>query len=55
VTTAAIRGLSPERTVLDNGAVVIVQETPTTPAVTILATFLAGGLYERRMSRASPT
>jgi zinc protease len=46
VTTAVIRGLSPERTVLDNGAVVIVQETPTTPAVTILATFLAGGLYE---------
>lgn len=46
MTTAAIRGLSPERTVLDNGAVVIVQETATTPAVTILATFLAGGLYE---------
>jgi zinc protease len=46
VTTAAIRGLSPDRTVLDNGAVVLVQETPTTPAVTILATFLAGGLYE---------
>ena len=46
MTTATIRGLSPERTVLDNGAVVIVQETPTTPAVTILATFLAGGLYE---------
>ena len=46
MTTAAIRGLSPQRTVLDNGAVVIVQETPTTPAVTILATFLAGGVYE---------
>jgi zinc protease len=46
VTTAVIRGLSPVRTVLDNRAVVIVQETPTTPAVTILATFLAGGLYE---------
>lgn len=46
MTTTAIRGLSPERTVLGNGAVVIVQETPTTPAVTILATFLAGGLYE---------
>ena len=46
MTTAAIRGLSPARTVLDNGAVVIVQETATTPAVTILATFLAGGLYE---------
>ena len=34
VTTAAVRGLSPVRTVLDSGAVVIVQETPITPAVT---------------------
>lgn len=46
MTTALIRGLSPVRTVLDNRAVVIVQETPTTPAVTMLATFLAGGFYE---------
>ena len=46
MTTEVIRGLSPVRTILDNRAVVIVQETPTTPAVTILATFLAGGFYE---------
>jgi len=46
MTTALTRGLSPARKVLDYGAVVIVQETSTTPAVTILATFLAGGLYE---------
>lgn len=46
MTTDVVGGLSPVRTVLDNRAVVIVQETPTTPAVTILATFLAGGFYE---------
>jgi zinc protease len=46
VTTALIRGLSPVRSVLDNGAVVIAQETSTTPAVTMMATFLAGGIYE---------
>ena len=39
-------GLSPIRTVLDNGAVVIVQEAAATPAVAINASFLAGGLYE---------
>ena len=44
---AVIRGLSPVRTVLDNGAVVIVQETSTASAVTINATVLAGGVYER--------
>jgi zinc protease len=44
---AVTRGLSPVRTVLDNGAVVIVQETSTAPAVTINATVLAGGVYER--------
>jgi zinc protease len=38
--------LSPVRATLDNGAVVIVQETSSTPAVAINATFLAGGLYE---------
>ena len=38
------RGLSPTRAVLDNGAVVLVQEASTIPAVTILATFHAGGL-----------
>ena len=40
------RGLSPVRATLDNGPVVLVQETSLTPAVTINATFLAGGLYE---------
>jgi zinc protease len=44
---AVSRGLSPVRTVLDNGAVVIAQETSTAPAVTINATVLAGGVYER--------
>jgi zinc protease len=38
--------LSPVRTVLDNGAVVLVQETSTAPAVTINATVLAGSVYE---------
>jgi zinc protease len=47
VTTATVRGLSPVRTVLDSGAVVIVQETPTTPAVTINAMVHAGGVHER--------
>jgi zinc protease len=46
VTTTAVRGLSPVRTVLDSGAVVIVQETPTTPAVTINATVQAGSVHE---------
>jgi zinc protease len=46
VTTAVSRGLSPVRTVLDSGAVVIVQETPMTPAVTINATVRAGGVHE---------
>ncbi|MEN3337822.1 MAG: zinc protease [Acidobacteriota bacterium] len=40
------RGLAPSRHVLDNGAVLIVQETAATPAVAINATFLAGSLYE---------
>ena len=39
-------GLSPVRATLDNGAAVIVQETSSTPAVAINATFLAGSLYE---------
>ena len=46
MTTAAARGLSPVRTVLASGAVVIVQETSTTPAVTINATVRAGGVHE---------
>ena len=39
-------GLSPVRQTLNNGAVVIVQETSATPSVAINATFLAGSLYE---------
>ena len=46
MTTAAARGLSAVRTVLDGGAVVIAQETSLTPAVTINATAMAGGAYE---------
>ena len=42
--TALRRGLTPVRTVLDNGAVVLVQETSTIPAVTLMATFLAGSV-----------
>jgi zinc protease len=38
--------LAPVRATLDNGAVVVVQETSGTPAVAINATFLAGSLYE---------
>ncbi len=46
MTIAVARGLSPTRTVLDGGAVLLVQETSMTPAVTINATILAGGAYE---------
>jgi zinc protease len=46
MTTGAVRGLAPARTALDNGAVVIVQETTTIPAVTIDATFVGGSVYE---------
>jgi zinc protease len=46
VTVALTRGLSPVRSVLDSGVVVLVQRTTTTPAVTINATFQAGGIYE---------
>jgi zinc protease len=46
MTMTLARGLSPERTVLANGAVVIAQETSMTPAVTINATIQAGGVYE---------
>jgi zinc protease len=46
VTTAVTRGLSPVREVLPNGAVVLVQETAFSPAVTITASFRAGSLYE---------
>jgi zinc protease len=46
VTTTLARGLSPVRAVLDNGAVVLVQENSLTPAVTIHATLLAGSMYD---------
>jgi zinc protease len=46
MTIAVARGLAPSRLVLDNGAVVTVQETTMTPAVTINATIQAGGVYE---------
>ena len=46
MTTTLARGLSPVREVLDNGAVVIVQETATAPAVTINACFMAGTVYD---------
>jgi zinc protease len=39
-------GLSPNRQTLANGATVIVQETSGTPAVSINATFLAGGFCD---------
>jgi zinc protease len=44
--TTLARGLSPVRTQLDNGAVVIVQETSMTPAVTISAAFRAGSMFD---------
>jgi zinc protease len=46
MSSTATAGLSPSRTVLDNGAVVIVQEAAATPAVSIDATFLAGSICE---------
>src|SRR5262245_17290228 len=46
MTSSLAAGLSPVRQTLDNGAVVIVQETSATPSVAINATFLAGSLYE---------
>ncbi len=44
--TPAASGLSPARQVLPNGAVVIVQETAFSPAVTITMSFRAGSLNE---------
>ena len=46
ISTSRTAGLAPVRTVLPNGAVVIAQETVTTPAVTISAVFRAGSMYE---------
>ncbi len=40
------RGIAPLRHALENGAVLIVQETAATPAVAINAAFRAGSLYE---------
>ena len=40
------KGLSPVRQELANGAVVLVQETAMTPAVTISATFRAGSVFD---------
>src|ERR687895_1205871 len=40
------QGLSPVRAELDNGTVVIVQETAMTPAVTISAAFKAGSMFD---------
>ena len=44
--TTAWRGLAPVRSALDNGAVVIAQQSPTTPAVTIHASFAAGTVFD---------
>ena len=46
MTISVAGGLSPVRQVLPNGAVVIVQETAFSPAVTITLGFRAGSLYE---------
>lgn len=46
MTTATQHGLAPARQVLGNGAVVLVKETHTTPAVTISAALQAGSIYE---------
>jgi len=46
MTMAAALGLAPVRRVLDNGAVVVVKETHTTPAVTISAAVRAGSIHE---------
>lgn len=46
MTSTIASGLFPVRVALDNGAVVIAQETTSTPAVAINATFRAGSVYE---------
>jgi zinc protease len=46
VTASVTSGLSPLRTILSNGAVLIVQETAFSPAVTISLAFRAGSLNE---------
>ena len=46
MTTTIHRGLAPVRAVLGNGAVVIAKESPTTPAVTVHASFGAGTVFD---------
>jgi zinc protease len=46
MTTARPRGLAPVRVVLGNGAVVIAKQSPTTPAVTVHASFRAGTIFD---------
>lgn len=46
MTPGLASGLAPARETLRNGAVVLVQETSSTPAVAINATFQAGSLYD---------
>ncbi len=46
MTTTVVRGLSPVRQVLPNGAVALAQESPATPAVTINATLHTGSVAE---------
>ena len=46
MTPVQTRGVAPSRVTLDNRATVTVQETSSTPAVALNATFLAGSLYE---------
>src|SRR6185369_4816074 len=45
MTTATVRGLAPVRQVVGNGTVVIAKHAPTTPAVTIHASFEAGTIF----------
>jgi zinc protease len=46
MTTATERGLAPLRQVLGNGMVVIAKHSPTTPAVTLHASFTAGTVFD---------
>jgi zinc protease len=46
MTTVTHRGLAPVREIAPNGAVIIAKESPTTPAVTIHASFYAGTIYD---------
>ena len=44
--TTAARGLAPVRRVADNGAVLLAKQSPTTPAITLHASFLAGTIFD---------